>query len=52
MYDKVRMSVKSEYEETEDFTVNIGIHQGLAMSPYLFSLVMDKLTKGVQNETS
>jgi len=35
---------------TDDFCVGIGLHQGSALSPFLFSLIMDELTKGIQNE--
>ena len=29
---------------TTDFPINIGLHQGLALSTYLFALVMDDVT--------
>lgn len=38
MYDEARTSNKSVCRETEDFRVNwMGVHQGLALSPYLFA---------------
>jgi hypothetical protein len=45
MYDNVVTSVRTS---DEDFPINIGLHQGLAMSPYLFALVMDEVTRDVQ----
>jgi len=30
--------------------VGVGVHQGLALSPYLFSLVIDKITNSIQDE--
>ena len=33
-----------------DFSINIGIHQGSALSPYLFALVMDEVTMDIQCE--
>lgn len=48
--DEVRMSVKCVSGETEDFTGDVGVHPGLALSPYLFSLVIDKPTKKIQDE--
>lgn len=47
---EVRTSVKSVCREREKLTMKFGIHQELAMSLYLFSLVMDELTKSIQNE--
>lgn len=47
MYDEARTSLKSVFGETEDFMVKIDVHQKLAFNSYLFSLVMNKLTKGV-----
>ena len=35
---------------TTDFPINIGLHQGLALSPYLFALVMDEVTRDIQGE--
>lgn len=50
MYDKVKKNVKNACgEETEDFTVNIGVHPGSELNPYLFSLVIDELTKIIQD---
>jgi len=37
-------------EETEDFKVRIGVHQGSMLSPYLFSLLMVEVTKETQGE--
>ena len=35
---------------TTDFPINIGLHQGSALSPYLFALVMDEVTRDIQGE--
>jgi len=34
-------------EATFDFDVGTGMHQGFALNPFLFTLVMDVLTKGI-----
>jgi hypothetical protein len=34
--------------KTNDFPINVGLHQGSALSPYLFSLVMDEVTRDIQ----
>jgi hypothetical protein len=50
MYDNVVTSVRTSDEDTNDFTINIGLHQGSALSPYLFALVMDELTRDIQGD--
>lgn len=48
MYEGAITRVKSLVGETEDF--GVGVHQGSALSPYLFSLVIDEITKSIQGE--
>ena len=36
--------------DTTDFPINIGLHQGSALSPYLFALVMDEVTRDIQGD--
>jgi hypothetical protein len=45
MYDNVVTSVRTSDIDTNDFSINIGLHQGSALSPYLFALVMDEVTR-------
>lgn len=45
MYAGANIRVRTLYGETEYFTVRIGVHQGSALGLYLFSLVMDEITK-------
>jgi hypothetical protein len=52
MYDNVVTSVRISDKDTNDFPINIGLHQGLAFSPYLFSLVMDEVTRDKQGDIS
>jgi hypothetical protein len=42
MYDNVVTSVRTR------FPINIGLHQGSALSPYLFALVMDEVTRDIE----
>ena len=37
---------------TTDFPINIGLHQGSALSSYLFALVMDEVIRDIQGEIS
>jgi hypothetical protein len=48
MYDNVVSSVRTSDRDTNDFSINIGLHQGSALSPYLFALVMDEVTRDIQ----
>ena len=37
---------------TEGFKVEVGLHQGSALSPFVFAMVMDRLTDEVRQESS
>jgi hypothetical protein len=52
MYNNVVTSVRTSDGDTNDFTINIGLHQGSALSPYLFALVMDEVTRDIQGGIS
>jgi hypothetical protein len=47
MYDNIMTSVRTSDRDTNDFLINIGLHQGLALSHYLFALVMDEVTRDI-----
>ena len=36
---------------TDGFRVEVGLHQGSALSPFLFALVMDRLTSGLRQRS-
>jgi hypothetical protein len=48
MYDNIVTSVRISDGDTNDLLINIGLHQGSALSPYLFTLVMDGVTRDIQ----
>jgi hypothetical protein len=48
MYDNVVTSVRTSDGDTNDFLINIGLYQRSALSPYLFALVMDVVTRDIQ----
>jgi glucose/arabinose dehydrogenase len=50
MYDGAHTRVRSSVGLTERFPVRVGVHQGSALSPYLFNMVMDVLTAGVREQ--
>ena len=35
---------------TSNFSITIGLHQGYALSSFLFAILMDKLTRAIQDE--
>ena len=51
MYDGARTVVRSSAGLTEEFEVGVGLHQGSALSPFLFAIVMDKLTEEIRTES-
>ena len=50
MYDNVSSCVRTHSGLTDSFSITVGLHQGSALSPYLFTLVIDELTKHIQDE--
>jgi hypothetical protein len=48
MYDNVVTNVRTSEGDTNDFLINIGLHQGSALSSYLFTLMMDGVTRDIQ----
>src|SRR5688572_17107910 len=50
MYDKVVTNVRTTDGDTNVFPINIGLHQGLALNPYLFALVIDEVTRDIQGD--
>jgi hypothetical protein len=48
MYDNVVTNVRTSDGDSNDFPINIGLHQGSVLSPYLFALVMDEVTRDIQ----
>jgi hypothetical protein len=48
MYDNVVTNVRTSDGDTNDFPINIELHQGSALNPYLFAFVMDEVTRDIQ----
>ncbi|KAK3574010.1 hypothetical protein QTP86_034357, partial [Hemibagrus guttatus] len=51
MYERSRTVVRCAVGQTEEFKVEVGLHQGSALSPFLFALVMDQLSEEVRQES-
>jgi len=50
MYEGVKTSVRTSAGDIEDFPIDIRLHQGSSLSPFLFTIVMDELIREVQDE--
>ncbi|KAK3531759.1 hypothetical protein QTP70_028291 [Hemibagrus guttatus] len=51
MYERSRTVVRCAVGQTEEFKVEVGLHQGSALSPFMFAIVMDQLSEEVRQES-
>ncbi|KAK3566642.1 hypothetical protein QTP86_001843 [Hemibagrus guttatus] len=51
MYERSRTVVRCAVGQTEEFKVEVGLHQALALSPFLFAMVMDQLSEEIRQES-
>ncbi|MCJ8742455.1 hypothetical protein PDJAM_G00082310 [Pangasius djambal] len=51
MYERSRTVVRCAVGQTEEFKVEVGLHQGSALSPFLFARVMEQLSEEVRQES-
>lgn len=52
MYNGAKTEVRIVGGDSEHFQVVMGLHQGSALSPFLFVLVMDEVMQWIQGEVS
>jgi len=50
IYEGVKTSVRSLAGDTEYFSIEIRLHQGSALNLFLFTIIIDKLTREIQDE--
>ena len=50
MYEEIETMVRCAIGTTEGFKVKVGLHQGSALTPFLFAVIMDRLTDEVRRE--
>ena len=50
MYEGGKTRVRTSRGVIDDFCVSIGLHERSALSPFIFTLIMYELTKGIQDE--
>ncbi|KAK3557303.1 hypothetical protein QTP70_026619 [Hemibagrus guttatus] len=51
MYERSRTVVRCAVGQAEEFKVEVGLHQGSALSPFPFVMVMDQLSEEVRKES-
>ena len=50
MYNGATTTVGSAARLTEEFKVGVGLRQGSTLSPFLFDIIMDKLTEDIRKD--
>ena len=50
MYDGATTTVRSAAGLTKEFKVGIGLHQGSALSPFLFAIIIDRLQEDIRKD--
>ena len=51
MYENSVTAVRCSAGLMDSFKVKVGLHQGSALSPFLFTMVMDRLTDEIRQES-
>ena len=49
MYERTNTKVQTVYGNTGKFEVKVGLHEGLALSPFLFVIVMNLLSQNIKD---
>ena len=50
MNDRATTTMRSAAGLTEEFKVGVELHQGSALSLFLFAIIMDKLTEDIRKD--
>lgn len=48
MYEGAKTRVRSTMGTTEFFLMEVGLHQGSTITPYLFALILDELSREIR----
>ena len=51
MYESCQTVMRCAVGVTEKFKVEVGLHQGSGLSPFLFTMMMERLTDEVRQES-
>ena len=49
-YEGAKTRIRTTHGKTEEFAIQVGVHQGSALSPFLFIVVMDTLVNEIKSE--
>ncbi|KAI3685929.1 hypothetical protein L1987_79598 [Smallanthus sonchifolius] len=49
MYHEAKTCVRAPVRDIDFFPMEVGVHQGSALSPFLFAVVLDELSKSIQD---
>ena len=52
MYDGATTTVRSAAELTKEFKVGVGLHQGSALSSFLFAIIIERLTEDIRKDAT
>ena len=47
MCDRVSTKIQTPVGITEPFPVKVGLHQGSALSPFIFTVIMEEISKSI-----
>ena len=47
MYDRVSTNIQTPVGIIESFPVKVGLHQGSALSPFVFTVIMEEISKSI-----
>ena len=50
MYDRATTTMRIAAGLTEEFKIGVGLHQGSALSPFLFAIIIDRLTEDIRKD--
>ena len=50
MYEGARTTVRTKLGKTDSFPIEVGLHQGSALSPFLFLVVLDTITMDLRED--
>lgn len=50
LYNGVKIQIRTVGRDSEYFSIEMRLHQGFVLSPFLLALVMDELTQSIQEK--